>query len=204
MFTKWKEEAKSWENACKFTSDSLDKYILKTKELEKKNAELQTRINFLEVDLVSLKDRVIAADNSAAGLVSQLDNERNTNNALRNLNAHIKQSCKDNYADQYQLAAARTIGCNNHFDASQHALFGLAGEVGELLSIYQKTYQGHTFDPEHTMKEVGDILWMIAEYCTANDWKLSEVMDLNIQKLLLRYPDGFEAEKSLNRADGDI
>ena len=33
---------------------------------------------------------------------------------------------------------------------------------------------------------------------------MSEVAELNIEKLRARFPDGFSAEKSLNRAKGDI
>jgi len=29
-------------------------------------------------------------------------------------------------------------------------------------------------------------------------------MKLNIEKLMARYPDGFEVERSLHRAEGDI
>ena len=80
----------------------------------------------------------------------------------------------------------------------------MASEVGELHSLYQKVYQGHEFDGEHAKKEVGDILWFIAEYCTAMGWQLEDVMEMNIEKLKARYPKGFEAERSLNRVEGDI
>ena len=53
-------------------------------------------------------------------------------------------------------------------------------------------------------KEVGDLLWFIAEYCTANGWLLEDVMQMNIDKLKARYPEGFDPEKSQNRAAGDI
>lgn len=53
-------------------------------------------------------------------------------------------------------------------------------------------------------KELGDCLWMIAEICTALDIDLDGVMQLNIDKLKARYPDGFNAEKSLHRREGDI
>ena len=85
-----------------------------------------------------------------------------------------------------------------------HALHGMVGEIGELHSLYQKVYQGHEFDGEHAKKEVGDILWFIAEYCTAMGWQLEDVMEMNIEKLKARYPKGFEAERSLNRVEGDI
>ena len=86
-----------------------------------------------------------------------------------------------------------------------HALFWLVGEIGELHSIYQKRYQGHTEDTEeHRKKELGDLLWFAAEYCTSQGWSLDEIARLNIDKLKSRYPKGFESERSLHRAEGDI
>ncbi len=107
--------------------------------------------------------------------------------------------------NQYQKLAARTI--NKDLDLKhqgRHALHGMVGEIGELHSIYQKKYQGHEFDEEHAKKELGDLLWFIAEYCTAHGWKLEDIARMNIDKLKSRYPEGFEEDKSLNRAEGDI
>ena len=106
---------------------------------------------------------------------------------------------------KYQKLAERTINrdCNNR-QCEMHALHGMVGEIGELHSLYQKVYQGHVIDEEHAKKELGDLLWFIAEYCTALDWDLDEIMQMNIDKLKARYPQGFEAERSLNRLEGDI
>lgn len=85
-----------------------------------------------------------------------------------------------------------------------HAVFGLTSEAGEVAGILQKAYQGHLDSVEHLMKEAGDCLWMIAELCTAIGVSLEDVMQLNIDKLKARYPDGFSAEKSLHRQEGDV
>ena len=109
-------------------------------------------------------------------------------------------------ANEYQELAARTI--NQELDSAEwgmHALHGMVSEIGELHGIYQKYYQGHIpANTDHIKKELGDLLWFIAEYCTAMGWTLEEVMVMNIEKLYGRYPDGFDAEQSLNRAEGDI
>ncbi len=65
-------------------------------------------------------------------------------------------------------------------------------------------YQGHAVSDEHLKKEIGDCLWMLAELCTAFGFTLEDVMQLNIDKLRARYPDGFSEEKSLHRAEGDV
>ena len=81
----------------------------------------------------------------------------------------------------------------------------MVAEIGELHSIYQKRYQGHLEgSDEHRKKELGDLLWFIAEYCTGCGWSLDEIATLNIDKLKSRYPEGFESDRSLHRAEGDI
>ena len=105
--------------------------------------------------------------------------------------------------DGYQKLAARTMNPElTQKETVEHALFCMSAEVGELLSIYQKELQGHTFDERHAKYEAGDIFWALAEYCTAMGWKLSEIAEMNIDKLRRRYPDGFDADRSLNRGDG--
>ena len=108
-------------------------------------------------------------------------------------------------SNEYQRLAARTVNpLMTSEEQEKHALHGMVGEIGELHSLYQKVYQGHTFDEEHAKKELGDLCWFIAEYCTAKNWSLSDVMQMNIDKLKARYPEGFDVDKSLHRVEGDI
>ena len=107
--------------------------------------------------------------------------------------------------NNYQHYAARTINPKlNKSEQEHHALFGMSSEIGELQGLYQKELQGHEFDPEHAKKELGDLMWFIAEYCTAKNWKLDDVMRINIDKLIDRYPEGFDSALSINRKEGDI
>ena len=105
----------------------------------------------------------------------------------------------------YQRLAARTINPKlSNDELIEHALFGLASEVGELHGIFQKRLQGHGVDVDHVVKEAGDVLWMLAELCTAYDFDMDDVAAKNIDKLMARYPRGFSEERSLHRADGDV
>ena len=107
--------------------------------------------------------------------------------------------------NMYQSLASRTI--NKSLvprEQELHALHGMVGEIGELHSIYQKTYQGHLFDEDHAKKELGDLLWFIAEYCSANGWEMDDICEMNIEKLINRYPEGFDSERSRHRETGDI
>lgn len=108
-------------------------------------------------------------------------------------------------SNEYQKLAARTINkALTLSEMERHALHGMVGEIGEIHSIYQKIYQGHVLDDEHLKKECGDLLWFIAELCTVRGWDLGDVMQMNIDKLRARFPEGFEEGKSLNRKAGDI
>lgn len=107
--------------------------------------------------------------------------------------------------NEYQHLAARTINQGLTPDErAMHALHGMASEVGELHGIYQKSYQGHYPTADHIKKELGDLLWFIAEYCGAYGWTLEDIAQLNIDKLRARYPDGFDAERSQHREEGDV
>ena len=102
--------------------------------------------------------------------------------------------------NEYQELAARTINKGLTYEQlTQHSLFEMCGEIGEIHSIYQKRFQGHAIDPEKLKLELGDLMWGIAEFCTAHGWTLDEVCAMNISKLRKRYPDGFSEERSLHR-----
>lgn len=105
---------------------------------------------------------------------------------------------------EYQKLAMRTCSQGSAVDKLRHGVFGLAAEAGEVSGIMQKLYQGHDWDKWHMIKELGDCMWMIAEICDAIGTDVDEVMKTNIDKLIARYPDGFEAERSLNREEDDI
>lgn len=108
--------------------------------------------------------------------------------------------------DEYGIEAARTM--NPYLmpqEQEQHALFEIASETGEVLGLYQKVFQGHKLDDVHLMKEIGDVLWGLNELCVARKrFSLSDCAELNIAKLKERYPDGFDAEHSLHRKEGDV
>jgi NTP pyrophosphatase (non-canonical NTP hydrolase) len=65
-------------------------------------------------------------------------------------------------------------------------------------------FQGHQFERIHLVKELGDIMWYVALACSVYDIDMDEVMEVNIEKLKERYPDGFDSELSQHRAEGDV
>ena len=88
------------------------------------------------------------------------------------------------------------------------AATGLAGECGEFNEIVKKClFQGKPMD-EHTIyhmkRELGDVMWYIAQACIALECSLEDVIYMNIEKLESRYPDGFDSFRSNNRNEGDV
>lgn len=101
----------------------------------------------------------------------------------------------------YQELAMKTLNCElSKKDILINSAMGLCGESGEVIDIVKKWLaQGHELDKEHLIEELGDVAWYLAEAATALDISLEEVLQLNIDKLTLRYPEGFESKKSIQR-----
>ena len=107
--------------------------------------------------------------------------------------------------NEYQALAMRTV--NPELDKKDmliNSVMGLCGESGEAIDIVKKWYaHGHELDKEHFAKELGDIAWYLAEAATAIDMSLEDIFDRNIEKLKKRYPEGFDTEHSIMRAEDD-
>jgi len=54
-------------------------------------------------------------------------------------------------------------------------------------------------------RELGDIMWYVAQACMGLRISLDEVMEMNVEKLVARYPGGqFDVHYSENRKEGDV
>ena len=108
--------------------------------------------------------------------------------------------------NEYQELAMTTLNPElSKRDVLINSVMGLCGESGEAIDIVKKWMsQGHELDKEHLAKELGDVAWNLAEAATALDISLEDILQANIDKLKMRYPDGFETKKSLVRLKGDI
>ena len=86
-----------------------------------------------------------------------------------------------------------------------NAALGLSGEVGEFNDMLKKwIFHEKELDVEHLKKELGDIMWYIAMMSESLGWNLDEIMQMNVDKLKSRYPDGFDVNLANNRKEGDI
>jgi len=85
---------------------------------------------------------------------------------------------------------------------TMHGVIGLAGEAGELLDAIKKPmFYGQDPNIINIKEEVGDCLWYIAQICRSQGWTFEEMMDENIAKLKLRYPNKFTTSDSIQRKD---
>lgn len=109
--------------------------------------------------------------------------------------------------NEYQKAAMRTASGMSYelYGAIMNAALGICGEGGEVADLVKKAaFQGHNLDREHVAKELGDCFWYLAVGAEAIGYTLEEIGQMNKAKLEARYPNGFEAERSLHRAEGDV
>jgi NTP pyrophosphatase (non-canonical NTP hydrolase) len=104
---------------------------------------------------------------------------------------------------EYQVLASVTA--NKALTSKERmtiACLGLTGEAGELVDMWKKVVgHGHEQDTDKLAKEAGDVLWYLAEICSALGISLSAVARNNIDKLKRRYPEGFSTQASKARVD---
>ena len=88
------------------------------------------------------------------------------------------------------------------------AALGICAEGGEFAEIVKKgIFQGKELDVDvryHMRRELGDVMWYVAQACIALDTSIEDIIEMNISKLEDRYPNGFEVFRSENRSEDDI
>tara|TARA_B100001142_G_scaffold167333_1_gene167217 strand:+ start:3844 stop:4272 length:429 start_codon:yes stop_codon:yes gene_type:complete len=89
------------------------------------------------------------------------------------------------------------------------AAVGMSAEAGEFTEIVKKiVFQGKPVNEEnlfHLKRELGDIMWYVAQACMGLDTTIDEIIEMNVEKLEKRYPGGsFDVHHSENRKKGDV
>lgn len=74
---------------------------------------------------------------------------------------------------------------------------GIAGEAGEVADKIKKVLRGDSIDPASIVQEVGDVLYYCAIICSRVDYKLSEAVEMEINKINSRIKRG------TRRGEGD-
>lgn len=92
---------------------------------------------------------------------------------------------------------------SGEMDYLLNTALGLTGEGGEFADIVKKVrFHGHPLTDELRLKlkkELGDVLWYVAQGCKALETTLPEIATINIKKLTDRHGEKFSEERSLNK-----
>lgn len=93
--------------------------------------------------------------------------------------------------NRYQKACKKTAVYPVVGKGFVYPALGLAGESGEVLEKIKKLFRdnGGELSEENTSeikKELGDVLWYLAQISTELGLKLSDVVEMNLEKLSSR------------------
>ena len=136
-------------------------------------------------------------------MTSQVDTQK----YVEFVNEVTSQPSKDHEAFIYRLQEIEGQGF--HSERLLTAAVGMSAEAGEFTEIVKKIiFQGKPINEEnmfHLKRELGDIMWYVAQACMGLDISLDEIMEMNVEKLVARYPGGnFDVHYSENRKEGDL
>lgn len=81
-----------------------------------------------------------------------------------------------------------------------HAIWGIQSEVGEIAEeLINSKAEKRALNALNMKEELGDIMWYMAIMLRQFGTFFQNVAESNINKLMSRYPDKFDASKALNR-----
>lgn len=90
------------------------------------------------------------------------------------------------FAD-YQAQAYGTAIYTNQL----YPVMGLSEEAGEVTGLFAKAVRDKTpIDRDKLVKELGDVMWMVAAVATDNSIQLDEIAQANLTKLASRKARG--------------
>jgi len=131
----------------------------------------------------------------------------NTDAYLEFVDAVTSIQSKDHEAFIYRIQELQ--GQDFHAERLLTAAVGACAEAGEFTEIVKKiVFQGKPVNEEnmfHMKRELGDMMWYIAQACMALNVSIDEIIEMNVDKLKARYPGGeFDVHFSENRQEGDV
>lgn len=108
--------------------------------------------------------------------------------------------------NEYQNEALRTAPTGiGDLNLLLNGVMGLAGESGEAVDLVKKyVFHDHELDKAHLAKELGDVAWYLAVTAYAIGYDLKTILQMNVDKLRKRYPEGFDPDRSQHREADDV
>ena len=139
--------------------------------------------------------------------LDSMEKKVDTKKYVEFVNAVTSQPSKDNEAFIYRLQELEGQGFRS--ERLLTASVGMCAEAGEFTEVVKKIiFQGKPVNEEnlfHLKRELGDIMWYVAQACMGLGTSLDEIMEMNVDKLVARYPGGeFDVHYSENRKEGDL
>lgn len=106
----------------------------------------------------------------------------------------------DDYQVEVQRTESKNLSMLETFQPVYHAVIGISTEAGEALDTVKKQLiYGKPIDFTNLDEEMGDLLWYIAVYLNWRGKTFEQVMQQNIDKLRVRFPEKFTEAHALHR-----
>ena len=107
----------------------------------------------------------------------------------------------NDYQTKAHTTSKNTEICGDKF---LYPVLGLCGEAGEISEKFKKLYRDKSGNISEEFqdllkKELGDVLWYVAEICTQLGFKMDDVAEINIEKLFSRKDRGVIGGSGDNR-----
>lgn len=139
--------------------------------------------------------------------LDRMEQKVNTEKYLEFVDAVTSEQSKDYEAFVYRIQELE--GQEFPTERLLTAAVGMSAEAGEFTEIVKKiVFQGKPVNEEnlfHMKRELGDIMWYVAQACMGLNTSIDEIIEMNVEKLEKRYPGGsFDVHYSENRKQGDL
>ncbi len=102
------------------------------------------------------------------------------------------------------FVAARFNRLSGFREALAHAAVGVAGEAGEILDCVKKNWAyNQPLDLGNLVEELGDMEFYLEALRQEIGISRETILELNMEKLSKRFPDGYSDAAAAARADKD-
>jgi len=139
--------------------------------------------------------------------LDKMEQKVNTDAYLEFVDAVTSEQSKSHEAFVYRIQELEGQGFPT--ERLLTAAVGMSAEAGEFTEIVKKiVFQGKPVNEEnlfHMKRELGDIMWYVAQACMGLNTSIDKIIEMNVEKLEKRYPGGsFDVHYSENRKSGDV
>lgn len=100
------------------------------------------------------------------------------------------------------FVAKRAKPMGSQINDVMHSSVGISGEAGEILDTVKKSWiYGKDLNTDNLREELGDLFFYMQMMCNTFGWTFTDIIEQNIQKLSIRYPEAYTDELAIKRLD---